>query len=184
MLNDFLSTSARPQPAPTPSKKISVFDNEEEFASTIEERATQKATEISARMIQTQKAFDTEVAKATSAYPELNDPSTNAYTLVKQQLESQDSSLRGTPQGFRMAVLEAAAEEGLVPSSKRKKADSGSSDDFSISSSSSGSQGNRARSSKSSEPNELETQFAQLIGAPLDNPKFQELFKQEVRKRK
>jgi hypothetical protein len=171
-LTQMLEPKQAPQPT-APSKKVSVFENEDEFASTIEERATQKATEISARMIQTQKQFDAVVAQATSNYPELNDPSTSVYQKLKSKLDSQHGALKGTPEGFRMAVLEAAAEEGLVPAAKRPKSASGS-DDFSISSS--GSQSSR-RPSREPEIDQESIEFAQLIGAPTNNKEFQKFMK-------
>lgn len=165
------------EPVNTPTKRPSVYEDEEAFASAIETRAAQSAANYAQSLIDRQQKISSTVNQFQNDYPELRDTSTDAYRKADQKVRSLPENQR-TPEAIRMALLETVAEEGLVNVSKRPR---GGSDDFSLSSSGSGSRSRRASAEPETTPEQAA--FAEYIGAPVNDPAFQKILKQ-AQKRK
>jgi hypothetical protein len=146
-----------------------MYDNPTEFVNKIR---TQIKDEVQGDNYRTQ-SFNQAAALLDSEYPEFRDRSSEQRKRVEAYYAQLPQSLQNTKEGLEVAVYKAAADFGLTPQSKRSKGN----DDFSMSGSGSSS-GNNARkqSKKSGEMAADQAAFAELIGAPVNDPKFKAEF--------
>lgn len=104
--------------------------------------------------IEGQRAVETQTQSAitqlSADYPELVDVKSDLRKASEQNYAKLPKHLRDTPEGYKLAVREAAADLGVIVSSKRKAADN-SNDDFVVPGRGSSGQSSR-RPSKADEP--------------------------------
>lgn len=173
------SVSRQTPEAPLPpSKKMSdlMYDNPEEYARIIAENATNAATKVAARMVETSTAqqndWNTTVAQLQNEYPEFQK---NDSELTKRTLEiynTLSANEKNTGRGIKSAAREAAAELGIVTASRRTR---NNTDDFSVGSSGSS---NRQQAKKAdAKIDQASIEFARLLGQPVDDPKYIERLK-------
>lgn len=169
LMEQILASRQAPQPAKQESKKLSdvLFDDADEAARIIEERAARRAEEQVTKRFQASQATQQAVSEVAIKYPEFGQPGSEAANLAVQRANSLPQHLRGTPEGARLVMLEVASELGLVPASKRKQQQAAS-DDFAIG-------GNPAPSRRSADPvkdvDPRTLAFAQLMGVDITDPK-------------
>lgn len=161
-----LTEVVKPAKAPAePSKKVSVFDDEEAYATRIKEEA---AAEIE-RKLEQQQAQQAKQAQVINSlvtdFPELSDGNHDLTKRAVEIFNGLEESERKSPSAYRTAVLSAASEFGMRPKSKRT---SSSDDSFAL-----GGGGGESRASKRSagEISEGTKTFAALVGLDLDDPK-------------
>ncbi len=152
-------------------KKLSelIYDDPEAAVSAIEDRVTRKVLGAS----KAESSFNSAAAQLESDYPEFRDRNSEQFKRVQTYYNQLPQEMIGTKQGLENAALRAAADFGLVTSARRKGS---SNEDFSVSSGGTSS-GRKASSKASGEMAADQAAFAQLLNAPVDNPKFKEIFK-------
>lgn len=157
----------------TGNKSLSdlMYEDPEQYASVIEKRAEEKIL----KRIEAQQAADNKrnqiLAQIGSEFPEVNDPNSD---LTKRAVEihqkmSQDD--RNNPVSLKIATLEAAAELGVLPRSRRKDSDT---DSFTMGSKSAP---KRSEGAVSEKDEEQTLQIAQLLGINVNDPKQKEMLK-------
>lgn len=165
-----------PTPKPTSNKKIGdmMFDDPDAAVQQIADQVGRTVTQQVLSQVNTKDALTRSAQQLEAEYPEFADRTSEHYKRVAAYYQQLPKELQGTPQGLENAAYKAAAEYGLVPKSKRQTGSAG--DDFSVSSGGSA-RPKAPRGSKDGEMQPDQLAFAQLLGAPLDNPKFKEVFK-------
>lgn len=167
-------------PAPTqqqPDKKVSVFDDEEGYAERIKrETAAEIKRELQAQQ-EAQARVQSTVQTILRDFPEANDESHPLTQRAREIYASLGDAEKANPAAMRTAVLEAAAEQGLKPKSKRSDSDN---DGFSLG----GSGGTSKPRPKSGDQIDQATlEFAERLGMPINDPKYIERLK-DASKRK
>lgn len=157
------------------NKKIGdlLFDDPDAAVSEIAREVSQVVTQQVMGRVSSQDEMRNTAAKLETEYPEFSDRTSEHYKRVEEYYKNLPQGLQGTPQGLENAAYRAAAEYGLIPKSKRQTPQS---DDFSVSSGGSARQ-RQSSKSKSGEMRPEQEAFASLLGAPLNDPKFKEVFK-------
>jgi CO dehydrogenase/acetyl-CoA synthase beta subunit len=166
-----------------------MFDNPKLAIKRIEERASRAAEERIGNKLNQRDAVNSQIQQAAASahaiYPELGDSNSEAFKLAMQKYNAMSAEEKTTPTAVKAALLEAAAEIGLTPASKRK-AKEAAGDEFALSGKASGSNsGNpRAKAKGGTEGiSEKSLAFAQLVGMDINDPKVLEgLKKQSQRK--
>ncbi len=125
-----LQSSSKPSEPAKPLKDLA-FDDPEEYARIVEERATKRAEEKVTKQFQLSQATQNVVADIQNKYPEFAQQGSEASQLAIQKAAQLPPHLRGTPEGAKIALMDAVAELGLVPASRRQSKSSG--DDFTLS---------------------------------------------------
>jgi len=119
-----------------------------------------------------------------SQYPELQQADselTKTALNIYNQLSPREKQ---SPAAYRLAVVQAAQETGVLPVNKRSNNKPSGDEDFTISSSSS-SNTRRANTNKKEEALDDRTlEFARLLGRPVDSPEYIKNLKSTVSKRK
>ena len=110
------------------------------------------------------------LADLVSKYPELNDPSSDLYNEAIQASKQLDDSIRNTPHGYKLAVMEAVANLGAMPVSKRKKSEPA--DEFISSGGNSTSSGKSPSGKKESVITDEMLKIAQLFGRDINDKEF------------
>lgn len=150
-----------------------VFEDPEAFVRQVQQQAEAAATRQIEQRVQVSTQTQNAILDVQSKYPEFAQSNSEATTLAIRKADSQPPHLRGTPEGARLAMMEAAAELGLVPASKRQ-APQQTRDEF-VSPGSAGSSSPRARSTdpkKGIDPTTLA--FAEAMGRDINDPKVLE----------
>ena len=181
-----LEAMAQPAAAPATDDKKRLadlmFSDPEAYTAEIERRAVERARKESreevSQITRQQSAIQSTVADLHSKYPELGDVNGEAYKLAVEKANQLPASMRGTPEGIKIALLETVSELGLVPQNKRKAAPA-KNDDFSLSGSGSGSAPKRQSAAKDLDPKTV--QIAALMGMNVDDPKVIERLKSRVK---
>ncbi len=176
-----VTTSRQQQQPQQPQVKLSELmqDDPDAYARVIEERVASRADSIVTDRMNRAHATQSAVQDVLAKYPEFSQDGSEAAKLAIQKASSQAQYLKGTPEGAKMALLEAAAELGLVPASKRSSAQQQqgrqNADDFAISGQSQGStrQQRRADPAKEIDPRTLE--FAKLLNPNMDEARMKRL---------
>lgn len=143
-----------------------MYDNPTEFVSRIKSSVRDEVMGETHRS----NSFAQAAAMLDSEYPEFRDRNSDQRKRVEAYYSQLPQHLIGTKEGLEVAAYRAAADFGLTPSSKRSKGN----EDFSVSGSSSSSQ--RKPSKKAGEMAADQAAFAELIGAPVNDPKFKAEF--------
>lgn len=167
---------ARTAYAPSSTKHVSVFEDEEAYAQRIKAEASR---EIEAKLEAKQAAqnrYQQVIGKIVADYPEASDESTPLMIRAKEIYASYSDDERASPVTMKAAVTEAASELGIRPKSKR--AASSTEDSFVMGASSSPS--STSKRSVNTEKVNAAIDFARLMG--LDE-KAQERIKAKVSKK-
>lgn len=164
MLNSLKQPVSQPQ---TQAGKVSVFDDEEAYAKSIEERTLAKMEEKYRAEQARQQRFQETILSIRSEYPEVDDASSPLMQRAQEIYKSLSPEEQQSPIAMKASVSSAASELGVRPKSKRKQ----DSDNFSMSASSSSSS---PRRSKNEEIDPATEQFAALLGLDLSDPKNKE----------
>ncbi len=165
--------------APAKSLKDLMYDDPEAFAEHIAQRADRVADEKINRTVQANQATQNVVFEMQNKFPEFAQSGSEAAKMALEKAQAVPQHLRGTPEGIRLAMQEAALELGLVPASKRR---SSNNDDFSVSGQSSRG-GNRSSSGKKDIPEDTMT-WARLLDPSIEgDPKRMEQLKKSVNRK-
>jgi uncharacterized phage infection (PIP) family protein YhgE len=169
-------------PAPQASLKEKLYEDPDEAAEIIVQRATQRADEIISSKMQKQQEMQQRILEITAEYPEFGQNGSEASRVATNIHASLPASMRNTPEGAELAIQRAALQLGLMPASKRRKP-AGSDDGYIPPSTSS----NRTRSEKKeNEIKDEQLMFAQMlnesIGRTLDEKSMKNLKKYAGRK--
>lgn len=116
-------------------------------------------------------------------YPELQQSNSELTKTALQIYNNLSPAERSSPSGYKIAVMQAAQEVGILPMSKRKQSSSEDSD-FTMSASNSSVRTRPSQKAKEKELDEKTLAFAELIGRPVNDPKYQESLKKTVSGRK
>lgn len=168
------SASAKPS---KPAKDL-LYDNPEEFIAQTVAHATAQADAAVTRRMSESARLNNAVAEVQARYAEFGQAGSEASALALQKAAKLPASIRGTAEGAKQAMLEAAMELELVPVSK-KKAQAASNDDFVAGSSQTGGKA-PARSKKEN----LEREFARLLGADLNDKNVAKEFEKAQKREK
>jgi len=174
-LQEILKRIETPKAAPvreSAPKKLNelIYDDPEQFVQEVKNTTRQEVMQDITR----QQAFQNTAVVLESEYPEFNDKGSEPYKRVQAYYQQLAPHLQGTKEGLEIAAYRAAADFGLAPKSKRSK--SSANEDYSMSSGAP----QKARSSSSASKGEMaadQAAFAELVGAPVNDPKFKEMFK-------
>jgi hypothetical protein len=166
-----MNSRQEPQAPAKPVKKIGdlMFDDPE---AAVQQIADQVGKQVLSR-VNSKDALTRSAQQLEFEYPEFADRTSEHYKRVESYYNQLPNELKNTPQGLENAAYKAAAEYGLIPKSKRQN--SSGAEDFSVSSGSSNRRQTKGEKSGDMQADQLA--FARLLGAPLDNPKFKEVFK-------
>lgn len=111
-------STATPAPA---SIREKIYDNPDEAAQIIEDRAVAKAEQRISAKIERQQAMQQRVLELTGEYPEFSQSNSEA-TLAAQRIHATlPESLKNTAEGAELAIQRAAMQLGLTPSSRRRR---------------------------------------------------------------
>ena len=164
-------SSGSSQPAKRPTKDL-LFDNPEEYAEQITQEAVRQATQVVTRQQEANNMTQAAIADVSSRYPEFAQAGSEAAALAVQKANALPKNLKGTAEGARLVMLEAAAELGLVPVSKRTQQRASSSDSEPVGGSGrSSSQQQRQVDSKKPKVDAKTLAFAELLGIDIKDPK-------------
>jgi hypothetical protein len=171
-----VQASMKPAQQAQPTRKLSelLFEDADAAATEIENRAAKIAERVIEQKVQLSQKSQQVVSDVLNVYPEFGAPNSEASALAIQKVSSLPKHLQGTPEGTKMAMMEAAAELGLIPAKARKQ--SASNDDFVV-----GGQ-TKATSRRQADPTKdipAETlAFAQALGRDINDPKVLEGLRQ------
>ena len=159
--------------APTENVKLSelIYDNPDKAVEIIQQRANDAALSVVAKRDAAQAQQSQTIANIVKDYPEVSDAN-HALTKRAVELYNKMPELdKQLPMSYRVAVMEAAAEQSILPHSKREKVDT---EAFSLSGSSSGGQ---QRGADNSQNEEAMLKFAALMGIDTNDAKALERLK-------
>jgi hypothetical protein len=156
--------------------KSKIYDDPGYVIKQIEERADRRAEAAANRIVnnavQKSTASQQAVNEVAMIYPEFTQPGSTAAQRAVEIGASQDPSLRGTAAGVKLAMMQAAAEQGLTPASARRQQPRTNTDDFSVGERGGSGQRQQRRQqdpTKDIDPKTLE--FAALLGVDINDPK-------------
>lgn len=158
-----LSASAAPvAQADVPAeKRVSVFENEEVFAEDVISKAEKRIeARLNQREEQTRKQQET-INSLYSEFPELKQDNSEMTRLSIEKLNKLSAQEKSDPRSVKLIALEAAAELGLKPMSKR------STEEASLGGGRSGSRS----SGKEKDVPETMKLFAELVDVDIDKVK-------------
>jgi hypothetical protein len=162
---------------------VDPIDDPKKFAAKVAAKAAEKATrqvnEQNAANHRVQQEQQAALLSLVSDYPELNDVASDLYKQALQLTNAMPDSYRNSSIGLKAAVREAAANLGVLPVSKRTK--TGDTDDFSVDSPKTERKQRRNESEPEIDPNALA--FAELLGQPVNDPKYLERLKQASKRK-
>lgn len=164
-------------PASTPEKKVSVFDDEEAYARSIEERAEARITAKLAEQEAIKAKYATVSTQLVTEFPELNDAKSPLMGRAQEIYLSLPEEERRHHLAMKAAVTEAAAELGMKPKSKRTASEG---DDFTLGGSS---QASRPSKKSSDELNPATVKLAELMGLDVNDPKVMDRLKQRAKRK-
>lgn len=150
--------------AQQPKQKIAkdlIYDNPEEFVSQVEARAVARAEQMINQKSQANMQLQNVVNDIQSKYSEFSETGSEAASLALQIASKLPQSIRGTAEGAEVAMMRAVAQLGLTPKSKKVPS---AGDDF-VGTSSGSQKAPQARGRQ----DQLQREFARLLGADLNN---------------
>lgn len=163
-----LLASVKPAPTsstPAPTKKISVFEDEDAFAARISDETERRIEARISANSAAQARHQAVVQSIITDYPEAGDNDSDLHKRAQEIYASFSDDDKSSPLSMKTAVVSAAAEIGLKPKSKRS---SKTDDSFSLGSSTRSS----GPSNRSSGLDEATIEFARRLGRPVDDPKY------------
>lgn len=155
-------------PAETENLEDLVYSDPKRYAQLVEERAIQKASEAVTKQAQMSQATQGTIMSIQAQYPEFGQDNSEAAQLALRKFQTLPAHLKGTPEGAKMVLLEAASELGLVPANKRRRVTEESDDSFSL-----GGAGGQGTSGRRKTPAKLDPKtlaFAEAIGLDTSKP--------------
>jgi len=159
---------AAPAQTAVPAKKVSVFDDEEAFAASIEERVSARVDQVLTTREVAQAKNAQLIQGLISEFPELSDGSSDLTLKAVEVYNNMSADDKRAPLAYKAAVQQAALEMGVKPKSKRAKASSDES--FSLGSGSGAAEAT-PRKQKSQGIDPRTKMFAEAVGLNLDDPK-------------
>ncbi len=166
---------------------VDPIDDPKKFAKIVTQRATERAIKAASEQAQESARANQEqqstLVKLAGEYPELNQVDSDLYKKALELSRQMPESYRNSSIGLKAAVREAAAELGVLPVNKRSKKDSDS-DDFTVDSGSS--ENRRATQKRASKDDELDPTtlaWAELLGRPVNDPKYIESLKKTAQRK-
>jgi hypothetical protein len=163
-LEAITAATARPQAPAQKEEEIDPILDPQRYRQSLKEETKREILGEVERKQSLSQATQSEVMRIQGLYPEFSQDNSEAAQLALRKFSSLPSHLKGTPEGAKMVLLEAAAELGLVQASRRKNDD----DEFTVSSGNSQGQ-NRQPGRKGAKVDQKTLAFAKLIG--LDTSK-------------
>lgn len=127
---------------------------------------------------------NTVLSTLVSQYPELQSSNSELTQTALRIYNQLSNSEKNSPSGYKIAVMQAAQEVGVLPVNKRKQSQSESSDDFTLSNSNTSVRQKPSERAKSEKIDEKTLEFAQLLGRPTNDPKYIESLKKTITSRK
>lgn len=166
--------AAAAAPQPTVSLRDKMFDNPDEAAEIITQRATERADQMISARMDRQQAMQQRINEVTVEYPEFMQNNGEASVTARRIHDTLPNHLRNTAEGAELALQRAALQLGLTPASRRRKP-AGVDDGYIPPSSGSG----RGRSQpKENELSDEQFTFAHLlnesIGRKFDDKKLKQ----------
>jgi hypothetical protein len=168
--------------APPESMRDALLDDPERAARMIEDRAVAKATAIVSNQTRQQQAAQNAVLEIQGKYSEFTQEGSEAGLLAIEKAAKLPDHLKGTPEGVRLAMMEAAMELGL--SAGKKATPRTEADSFSASSQRTSSQQNR-KADPAKDIDKRTLDFALLMDPTIANdPKRMEALKSASQRKK
>lgn len=159
--------SMAPKEPPRKADKDLIYEDPEKYARQIREDAVREATETVTKQYQASQAVQSAVASLQSQYPEFAQDGSEASKLAVEKAGRLPAKLKGTAEGARLAMLEAAQELGLVMSSKRR---TNVSQEEPVTGNRSSTTSSQARK-PTGKVDEKTKAFAELLGLDFNDPK-------------
>jgi hypothetical protein len=149
--------------------------NPREYARQVSLMARQEAQGVIASNQQTQATLNALV----NDYPELGKAGTELYNEALKEHNNLPKKLQGTPEGYRIAARDAAANLGVLPVSKRQRQADDGDDDFVLNGQGArGSDGKFRGKGKKPDVSEKTIMMAKMLGRDPDkDPKILERLK-------
>jgi len=150
------------------------------YAKKLEEKITRQMEEKMTKTMSSQASRQTELSQLVSQYPELQSGDSELTKTAVQIYNNLSEDEKQSKSAYRLAVATAAQELGVLPVNKRKQTNQNS-EDFTVNQSST----NRPNRStqKEQELDERTTEFARLLGRPVDDKKYQESLKKAANRK-
>lgn len=126
---------------------------------------------------------NTVLSSLVANYPELQSGSSELTQTALRIYNSLSASEKASPSGYKIAVMQAAQEVGVLPMSKRQKQSQGD-EDFTLSSSSSTARQKPSQRAKEEKIDDKTLEFAKLLGRPVNDDKYIERLKTTISSRK
>lgn len=126
---DSIIASRAPAPTTKPTESFFEDDGITIDPAKVEARASAAAARTAQELISRERKRDEVLASYAAQYPEMGQAGSEFNQAILEAHKGLPQNLKDTPEGYEMAILRAAAKQGVVPRSKRT-----SSDDFTLSS--------------------------------------------------
>jgi hypothetical protein len=145
-----------------------LYSNPAAYKQKLESSVLNRVNETVSRTLEERSRAESERLQTLSAlaadYPELNKADTGLYQETIKILNSMPAEKRGTAEAYKLAVWQAAAQEGIRPASKRGNSDAG--DTFSFSGRSSNTSGKKKSAADDIDPKSIA--WMQLLDPSFD----------------
>lgn len=165
------------------SMRDALLDDPERAARMIEDRAVAKATAIVSNQTRQQQAAQNAVLEIQGKYSEFTQEGSEAGLLAIEKAAKLPDHLKGTPEGVRLAMMEAAMELGL--SAGKKSAPRNEGDSFSSPGQRSSSSAPPRKSDPAKDIDKKTLDFAMLMDPTIANdPKRLEALKSASQRKK
>jgi hypothetical protein len=161
---------SQPQQPQGKSIKEMMYDDPDAAAAEITNRALAAANQAVEQRVQESQRAQSMVQEVMNNYPEFGVQGSEAAQLAFQKMKSFPKEDQGKPFAVKTAMLEAAAELGLIPAKARKSASQGQ-DDFSMAGRTSGTGGSRQRSDQKPKVAPETLELAALLGVDVTDKK-------------
>lgn len=159
-----------------PDKKLQelIYDDPEEYARIVSENAKKEALDQVNRVVGQQQQQQLVLNQLVSDYPELADQNNEMTKRAIDIFKGLSDGEKAMPNSYKLAVREAAAEYGVLPSSKRGNR---SGEDFTFSGGGQRSGTQQQQDIRNTKLSDATLAFAQAIGKNTDDPKYMERLK-------
>jgi hypothetical protein len=152
------------------------YSDPKAYAREVSKRAEQRASALIDARLNQQNQTQVVMGQLINDYPELGDTNSPLSKKAVEIYNQLPNEMKSNPIAYRTAVRDAAAEEGLLPKSKRK---SSSNDDFSLG----GSNGTRGNPKKDAEIDARTLEMAERMGLNITDKKVAERLKQRSQRK-
>jgi len=125
------------------------------------------------------------LASLVSQYPELQDGNSELTQQALRIYQGLSNSEKQSPSAYKLAVMQAAQEVGVLPANKRQsKKQEADDESFTMNSGGSSNARRPSQNRKEEKLDERTLEFARALGRPVDDPKYMESLKKTVSSRK